>query len=135
LFLTIFFIAGLFWLPGSGWIWTAAALGILAFPTYVSFSSDLLNRPARVRWKLYMEKVRDNLRINTVQAISTIIIVLTSDRHSTGCGFPHLIPPDLFKKWLLEWATASHAEKLSPNSLGVYFRLMLIPVLLGILPS
>lgn len=132
LFLTIFFIAGLFWLPGSGWIWTAAALGILAFPTYVSFSSDLLNRPARVRWKLYMEKVRDNLRINTVQAISTIIIVPHQTAIQLDAAFRTLYRLIFSKKWLLEWTTASHAEKLSPNSPGVYFRLMLISVLLGI---
>jgi len=132
LFLTIFFIAGLFWLPGSGWIWTAATLGILAFPTYVSLSSDLLNRPARVRWKLYMEKVRDNLRINTVQAISTIIIVPHQTAIQLDAAFRTLYRLVISKKWLLEWTTASHAEKLSPNSLGGYFRLMLIPVILGL---
>ncbi len=132
LFLTIFFIAGLFWLPGSGWIWTAAALAVLAFPTYVSLSSDLLNRPARVRWKLYMEKVRDNLKINTVQTISTIIIVPHQTFIQLDAAFRTLYRLIFSKKWFLEWTTASHAEKLSPNSLSDYFRLMIVPVLLGV---
>lgn len=132
LFLTIFFIVGMFWLPGSGWIWTAAALGILAFPTYVSLSSDLLNRQPRIRWKLYMEKVRDNLRINTVQAISTIIILPHQTFIQLDAAFRTLYRLIVSRKWLLEWTTASHAEKHGTNSLSVYFRFMIIPVLLGI---
>jgi cyclic beta-1,2-glucan synthetase len=132
LFLIIFFIVGMFWLPGSGWIWTAAALGILAFPTYVSLSSDLLNRPARIRWILYMEKVRDNLRINTVQAISTIIILPHQTFIQLDAAFRTLYRIIISRKWLLEWTTASHAEKHGSNSLSVYFRIMIIPVLLGI---
>ena len=35
-FLTIFFVAGIFWLPGANWIWVLAAFGIIAFPTYIT---------------------------------------------------------------------------------------------------
>ncbi|TVR79983.1 MAG: glycosyltransferase 36 [Chitinophagaceae bacterium] len=132
LFLTIFFIAGLFWMPGSGWIWVLAAFGILAFPTYVSLSSDLLNRPARVRWKLHMVKVRDNLKINTVQAISTVIILPHQAFIQLDAVCRTLYRLIISKKWLLEWSTASQTEQISPNSLSAYLRMMLLPVLLGV---
>ncbi|TVR86997.1 MAG: glycosyltransferase 36 [Saprospirales bacterium] len=130
-FLIIFLIAGLFWLPGSGWIWVAAALGILAFPTYVSLSSDLLNRPARVRWKIYMAKVRNNLKINTIQAISTIIILPHQAFVQLDAVCRTLYRLTISKKWLLEWTTASHMERTSPNSLSAYFRLLMVSVVLG----
>src|SRR5690625_3199085 len=66
LFMLIFLIAGWFWMPGSPLLWTLAAFGILAFPIYVTLSSDVINRPPRVRWKLYFEKVRANLKINSL---------------------------------------------------------------------
>ncbi len=132
LFLTIFFVAGLFLLPGSWWVWIGAAFGILAFRIYESLSSDLLNRPARVRWKLYMEKVLDNLRINTVQVISTVIIFPHQAFNQLDALLISLYRVFISKKWLLEWETASHTEGLSPNSLRSYFRIMVVPVLLGV---
>ncbi|HSP83131.1 MAG TPA: glucoamylase family protein, partial [Gillisia sp.] len=132
LFLIIFFVAGLFWLPGAWWVWLGATFMILAFPIYESLSSDLLNRPARVRWKLYMEKVRDNLKLNTVQAISTVIILPHQAFNQLGAVFKALYRVFISKKSLLEWTTASYTEGVSPNSLSSYFRIMVIPVLLGI---
>jgi len=132
LFLTIFFIAGLFWLPGSAWIWVLTAFGILAFPTYVSLSSDLLNRPARVRWKIYMIKVRSNLKINTIQAISTVIILPHQAFIQLDAVYRTLYRLLVSKKWLLEWTTASHQERSGSTSLASYFKTMILPVLLGI---
>ncbi|WP_265786665.1 GH36-type glycosyl hydrolase domain-containing protein [Fodinibius salicampi] len=131
-FLTLFFVTGWFWLPGSALIWTMAAFGILAFPIYVSFSTDIFNRPARIKWKLYFEKVRSNLKINTVQAISTLAIlphqaVLQLD--AIGRTLWRLI---VAKKRLMEWTSASQAESLSANDLGSYFRSMAASVVLGI---
>jgi cellobiose phosphorylase len=132
LFLTIFFVAGLFLLPGSWWIWIGATLGILAFQIYVNLSSDLLNRPARVGWQLYMEKVIDNLKINSVQTISTVIIFPHQAFNQLDAVLKSLFRLFISKKGLLEWETASYSEGESPNSLNSYFRLMLISVLLGV---
>jgi len=131
-FLTIFFIAGWFWLPGNAWIWTAAAFGILAFPIYVTLSSDLLNRPARVRWKLYVEKVRANLKINTIQSLFTLIILPHQAITYLDAIFRSLYRIKISKKWLLEWRTASHTERTSPNSMGAYIRSMIFPVLFAV---
>lgn len=132
LFLTIFFIAGWFWLPGSPWIWTAAGFGILAFPIYVSLSSDILNRPARVRWKLYLEKVIANLKINSVQALFTVIILPHQAVVQLDAVFRTLYRIHISEKNLLEWTTASHTESNSPNSLSAYTRSNIISIMLGV---
>jgi cyclic beta-1,2-glucan synthetase len=131
-FLMFFFIAGWFWLPGNGWIWTAAAFGILAFPIYVTLSSDLLNRPARVRWKLYVDKVRANLKINTIQSVFALIILPHQAITNLDAIFRSLYRIKISKKWLLEWRTASQTERSNPNSLRVYLQSMFVPVLLAI---
>lgn len=131
-FLTLFFIAGWFWLPGSPWIWTAAAIGILAFPIYVSLSSDILNRPTRVRWKLYLEKVISNLKINSVHALFTVIILPHQAAVQLDAVFRTLYRIHISQRNLLEWTTASHTESISPNSLGAYIRGNFVSVILGI---
>ena len=130
-FLTVFFVAGWFLLPGTAWIWTIAALGILAFPIYISLSSDILNRPARVRWKLYMDKVRTNLKINSVQALFTIIILPGHAMVQVDAVIRTLWRLKISRKWLLEWTTASQIESTSPNSLKSYVLSQLFSVVLG----
>jgi cyclic beta-1,2-glucan synthetase len=132
IFLTIFFIAGIFWLPGANWIWVLAAFGIIAFPTYITLSSDLLNRPARVRWKLHMVKVSDNLRIHSIQAISTVIVAPHQAfvQLDAICRTLHRLI--ISKKWLLEWSTASQVESSHQHSLWGYTRVMILPMLLGL---
>ena len=132
-FFTVFFIAGWFWLPGSAWIWTAAAFGILAFPIYVSLSSDMLNRPARVKWQLYFSKVRSNLKINSIQAVFTVMILPHQTVVYLDAIFRTLYRISRSNKSLLEWKTASMTESASPDSVGTYFRYMMFPVLLGLM--
>ncbi len=122
-FLTVFFVAGWFLLPGSGWIWTAAAFGILAFPIYISLSSDILNRPARVRWKLYLDKVRANLKINSLQAVFTVMILPHQAYIYLDAIFRTIYRLRISRKWLLEWTTASQIESASSNSLPTYIKI------------
>ncbi|MEX2632843.1 MAG: glucoamylase family protein [Balneolales bacterium] len=131
-FLTLFFIGGWFWLPGAAWIWTLAAFSILAFPIYVSLSADIINRPARVRWKVYLDKVRSNLKMNTIQALLTVIILPHQAVVHLDAVFRTLYRLLVSKKWLLEWTTASQTESGSPDSLMTYFRFMIFTVVLGI---
>ncbi|MCH8548154.1 MAG: glycosyltransferase 36 [Balneolaceae bacterium] len=131
LFLTIFFIAGWFLLPGSAWIWTAAAFGILAFPIYVSLSSDILNRPARVRWKLYLDKVRANLKLNTIQALFTVISIPHQAVLHLDAIVRTLYRLKVSGRNLLQWTTASLIEDLAPNTFGSYVKSNLISVILG----
>jgi cellulose synthase/poly-beta-1,6-N-acetylglucosamine synthase-like glycosyltransferase len=130
-FLILFFIAGWFLLPGSALIWTAAAFGILAFPIYVSLSSDILNRPARVRWKLYLEKIHDNLKINSVQTIFTLIILPHQAMVQLDAVIRTVYRLLISRKYLLEWTTASQIETTSANSLKTYIRQNIISVFLA----
>ncbi len=129
---TLFFIAGLFWLPGSAWIWILAAFGILAFPTYVSLYSDLLNRQAKVRWKLHMAKVRENLKINTIQSLSVLIILPHQALIQIDAILRTLYRLFISKKWLLEWTTSSQQENSESTSLWGYCKVMSPSVILGI---
>ncbi|MCC5920865.1 MAG: hypothetical protein LAT68_11595 [Cyclobacteriaceae bacterium] len=132
LFLMVFFIVGLFWFPGAAWIWIMTVFGIVAFSTYVSLSSDLLNRPARVRWKIHMIKVRENLRINIVQAVSTVIILPHQAFIQLDAIIRTIYRLTISKKCLLEWSTASQEEQQDASSLKTYFKMMILPILLGI---
>ena len=132
-FLVLLLIMGWFWLPGSALLWTLLAFGILAFPIFVNFSTDILNRPARTKWKLYLEKVRLNLKVNTIQSISMLAI------------FPHqaiLNTDAILRVWWrvyvsgekkLEWTAAAQAEHMSSNNLSSYLRSMVSSVILGFL--
>jgi cellobiose phosphorylase len=131
-FLTLFLIAGIFWLPGANWIWVLAAFGIFAFPTYITLSSDLLNRPARVRWKLHMIKVWDNMRMHRIQAMSTVVIAPHQAFVQLDAIFRTLYRLAFSKKWLLEWSTASHVEGMNQHSLLGYIRRMILSMLLGL---
>ncbi len=131
-FLTLFFVTGWFWLPGSALIWTLAAFGILAFPIYVSFSTDIFNRPARTKWKLYFEKVRSNLKINTLQAVSTLAVLPHQAVIQLDAIGRTLWRLGITQKRLLEWTSASQAETLSANDLSSYLRSMAVSVVLGI---
>ncbi|WP_445664689.1 GH36-type glycosyl hydrolase domain-containing protein [Fodinibius sp. AD559] len=131
LFLSFIFVAGWFWLPGSALIWTLAAFGILAFPIYVSFSTDIMNRPTRIQWKLYFEKVRSNLKINTIQAVSTLAVLPHQAMLHLDAIGRTLWRLHVSNKQLLEWTSASQAEKMSSNNLSSYFRSMWVSVVLG----
>jgi cyclic beta-1,2-glucan synthetase len=131
-FLLILLVAGIFWLPGSDWIWVIATLGIIAFPTYITLSSDLLNRPTRVRWQLHMIKVRDNLRIHRIQALSSLIVAPHQAYVHLDAILRTLYRLTISKKWLLEWSTASHVESESRHSLLGYVRQMTPAMLLAV---
>src|SRR6056297_3637237 len=131
LFLTIFFIAGWFLLPGTAWIWTAAAFGILAFPIYISLYSDILNRPARVKWKLYAEKVRANLKMNSLQALCEVVILPHQAVLQLDAVIRTVYRINISGRSLLEWKTAIQTESSSPNSLRAYIRSQIFPIILG----
>ncbi|WP_138429835.1 GH36-type glycosyl hydrolase domain-containing protein [Fodinibius saliphilus] len=132
LFLTLFLIFGWFVVPNSAIFWTLAAIGILAFPIFISFSTDIVNRPKRVKWKLYFERIRSNIRINTIQSVSTLAILPHQAIIQLDAIIRSLWRLNISRKNLLEWTTSFQAEKQSADSLAHYLRLMLGAVVLGI---
>lgn len=129
--LLLFLLAGWFLLPGSALIWTAAALGVIAFPIYSSFTTEIFRRPTRVKWKLYVEKMRSDIKVNTVQTITTFLFM------------PHMaymaldaIGRTLWRMWvshenLLQWTAASLTERETNRSLKKYLRHMWINIAWG----
>jgi cyclic beta-1,2-glucan synthetase len=130
-FLTLFFVAGWFLMPGPVWVWTLAGFGILAYPIYATLTTDLLNRPTRVRWKLYLDKVRANLKMNSIQAISTLIILPHQALVHLDAIIRTLYRLSVSRKNLLEWTTAFQTEKISPNQFSKYLLSMIGSVALG----
>lgn len=126
--LLIFLLLGWTILPGPALAWTAAVLGIMAFPIYSSFSTEIFNRPRRVAWKLYLEKIRDDLRINTVQSITTLVFMPHQAYVSLDAVIRTLWRMTVSKKNLLEWTTASHTERQAGSRLWDYYLSMCVNV-------
>jgi len=131
-FLILFLVSGWFWLPGKPYLWTLAALGILAFPIYIALSTDLINRPARVKWKLYFEKIIANLKINTFQFLTTLMVLPHQAIILLDAAARTLWRLSVSKKKLLEWVAASQIELASDNSFRSNFFLLLPNVIFGL---
>ncbi len=113
--LIIFLLAGWVLLPGSAFVWTAAVFGILAFPIYSSFSTDIFRRPERVNWKLYIEKIRADLKTNTLQAVTSFLFLPHQAAISLDAIIRTLYRMFISQKKMLEWTTANQAERLHSN--------------------
>lgn len=113
--LIVFLLAGWVLLPGSAVIWTAAVFGILAFPIYSSFSTDIFRRPNRVDWKLYFEKIIADLKTNTMQAVTSFLFLPHQAFLSVDAIIRTLYRMFISKKRMLEWTTSNQADRLHAN--------------------
>lgn len=120
-FLLLFLLAGWFLFPGSALIWTAAVLGITAFPIYSSFTMEIFRRPARVKWKLYLEKIRDNLKVNTQQSATVFLFMPHQAYLALDAITRTLWRMFVSNRDLLEWTSASQVEKESHITFSQYW--------------
>ncbi|MGM0545196.1 MAG: GH36-type glycosyl hydrolase domain-containing protein [Bacteroidota bacterium] len=109
--LIVFLLAGWVLLPGSPIIWTAAVFGVLAFPIYSSFSTDIFRRPKRVGWRLYLDKIHVDLKVNTYQALTSFLDLPHRAYISLDAILRTLYRLFISRKHLLEWTTATQVEK------------------------
>ncbi|HKL20087.1 MAG TPA: glucoamylase family protein [Halalkalibaculum sp.] len=123
-FILVFLLADWMFLPGSPIIGTVAALGIIAFPIYSSFSVQIFTRPARVAWKLYFEKVKADMKINTIQAATTLMFLPHQGYVALDAIFRTLWRVTFSKNLLLEWVSASQTEKESRVDIFKYYKKM-----------
>jgi cellobiose phosphorylase len=124
--LLLFLLAGWIFLPGSALIWTAAVFGIVAFPIYSTFSTDIFNRPQRVGWRLYLDKIRVDIKMNTIQSITSFLNLPHQAFISLDAIFRSLYRLFVSKKHLLEWTTATQVEKEHANgSIWDYWKKMM----------
>lgn len=120
----LFLLFGWILLPGSALIWTIAAFGVVAFPIYSSFSTDVFRRPRRVGWKLYFEKLRADLKMNTMQSITSFLFLPHQAYVSLDAIFRTLYRLLISRKKLLEWTAASQVERQLNDSLRSYWKKM-----------
>ncbi|MDX1585490.1 MAG: glucoamylase family protein, partial [Balneolaceae bacterium] len=132
-FILLFLLADWLFLPGSPIIGTVAALGIIAFPIYSSFSVQIFTRPTRVAWKLYFEKVKADMKINSMQAITTLMFLPHQAYVSLDAIVRTLWRMGFSNKLLLEWVSASQTEKQSNAGMFKYYRKMWINTLWSLL--
>ena len=109
--LVVFLLLGWVVLPGSPLIWTAAALGIVAFPIYSSLSTDIFRRPERVGWALYFDKIRSDLKMNTVQTLTSFLFLPHQAYLSLDAIGRTLYRMVVSESQLLEWVTASRIDR------------------------
>lgn len=131
--LLIFLLLGWIALPGHPIIWTLAALGVTAFPIYSSISTEILVRPPRVVWKLYLEKVVANLRVNTIQALTTFLFMPHQAYVALDAIGRTIWRKTVSKMHLLEWTTASQTEKEHSNAVWPYWKMMWINIAWAVL--
>ncbi|HKK45933.1 MAG TPA: glucoamylase family protein, partial [Balneolaceae bacterium] len=122
--LLLFLLFGWILLPGSALVWTAAVFGIVAFPIYSSFSTDVFRRPERVGWKLYFEKLRIDLRMNTMQSITSFLFLPHQAAISLDAIFRTLYRLFISKRKLLEWTSASQVERQANETMLGYWKTM-----------
>jgi len=132
-FILLFLLAVWTIFPGSALIGTMAALGITAFPIYSSFSIQLFQRPTRVMWKLYFEKIRADLRVNTIQALSTFMMMPHQAYLSLDAIGRTLWRMYVSDRLLLEWTTASKTEREAKTNIFEYYKKMWINVAWSVL--
>jgi len=121
----LFLLFGWVLLPGSALMWTIAAFGVVAFPIYSSFSTDVFRRPQRVGWRLYFEKLRADLKMNTMQSLTSFLFLPHQAYVSLDAIFRTLYRLFVSRKKLLEWTAASQVESQLNDSLLSYWKIML----------
>ena len=132
--LILFLLAGWTLLPGSALVWTLAVFGILAFPIYSSLSTDIFQRPERVGWQLYLEKIRADLKVNTLRSVSSFLFLPHQAYISLDAIVRSLYRMVFSRENLLEWVTASQTEKKhAGGSMGSYWAKMWFNVFWGVL--
>jgi cellobiose phosphorylase len=117
----LFLLFGWILLPGSAIVWTLAVFGVVAFPIYSSFSTDVFRRPKRVGWKLYFEKLRADLKTNTLQSVTSFLFLPHQAYISLDAIFRTLYRMFFSHKKLLEWTTATQVEQQISTSLWNYW--------------
>lgn len=122
--LLLMLLAGWTVMPGPPLIWTLAVLGISAFPIYSNFSTEIFARPARVKWKLYLQKIKDDIRINTVQAVTILMVMPHLAYWSLDAVVRTLYRMFKSNEYLLEWISAMQAEREAITNLTFYIKKM-----------
>ncbi len=127
----VFLLVGWTVLPGGPLRWTLLGLGAIAAPWIVSLLLALLRPPLDKSWRAYYAAVgRD--AITSVQQVALAIVFLPHQAWVSSDAIVRTLTRLLVtRRHLLEWRTASQAERGTSDSLQVYWRSMLPAVALA----
>ncbi len=111
-------------LPGSALLWTIAILVILAFPVYAHVTNALLLHPRGIPWSSQFWSVWGDVRTNTAQFALSFTFIAHQAVLQTHAILQTFYRKLVSKKKLLEWVTASDAERGSAHDLRAFWVFM-----------
>src|SRR5699024_6429290 len=106
---------------------------ITDFTIYSSDTMEIFQRHVRVKWKLYYEKIRENIQVNTIQSITTFLYMPHQAYLSLDAIFRTLWRMYVSRKNLLEWTSASQVERESHGTFRQYWEKMWVNIAWGLL--
>ena len=120
----VFLLLGWTVLPGSPLVWTALALGVLAFPIYAPFTSALLAHPRDVVWRSYLESALSDARQSTVQVGLSVVFLAHEAYVMVDAIVRTLWRMFVSRQRLLEWVTAQQAEEHGERAPGLWLSVL-----------
>ncbi|MFN2567820.1 MAG: glucoamylase family protein, partial [Gemmatimonadaceae bacterium] len=120
----LFLVAGLTILPGFAPRWTVVALAIVAAPWAISLLLALLRPPLDKSWRAYYATVWDDARTSATQVALAVTFLPHQALVSADAIARTLWRLAVSRRNLLEWQTASQAERLAFRSARSTWRAM-----------
>ena len=117
-----FLVIGWTVLPGGPLRWTLLGLGAVAAPWIVSLMLALIRPPLDKSWRAYYAAVgRD--AVTSAQQLALAIVFLPHQAWVSGDAIVRTLTRMLWtRRHLLEWRTASQAERGMSDAFSVYWR-------------
>jgi cyclic beta-1,2-glucan synthetase len=123
-------VAGWTVLPGPAAAWTIVALSALAFPILGHLTTTVL-QATDTAWTSYLRGFWGDLGNTALRVLLTIVFLLDQAVLTLGAIVRTLVRLLLTHRKLLEWETASEAERRVARGLGAVLRRMWLSVALG----
>lgn len=109
--LLAFLIAGWIWLPGSAWLWTLAALAVVAFPLAAHLGTTVLFHGGLLFDLAFWQRQVQELRHTLAQTILMLAFIPHQAHIMTDAIVRTLVRLGLTRRPMLEWETASATER------------------------
>lgn len=129
------FVAGWFIAPTFAWVWTAALVSLVYLPTLIAVTASVIQKPDEMPWGLHLKARLRDLG-NQLLQVTFGLSVLPYEAHWHLDAVLRTVYRVAFsRKKLLEWTTASDAERRASGKLRDHYELMyastLIPLALA----
>lgn len=129
------FVAGWFVAPSFAWVWTVALLAVVFLPTLITAFAGSLSKPDEMPWGLHAKARLRDLGNQLVQAAFGLSVLPYEAHWNLDAVLRTLYRLTISRKKMLEWTTASDAERRASGKLRDHYELMyastLVPVALA----